>query len=133
MHIDTDMNLYGSAAAEFFGMLASADVESIRLRDQFVAGIETEVNENGALVIECPELDIELGNDIGETDGYTSYVVKKKYGNCYVDHINVDNRVSCDAADRFSVSMESKIKKEKLYETNDMYAIRHETGIKYAA
>ena len=58
--IDTVIKLRGSAAKEFNKMMTSVDIDSLHARDKFISNLNYDVDENGILLIDISDLDIDL-------------------------------------------------------------------------
>lgn len=76
MKIDTEMNIYGDAAIEFVELMATVDKEAIMQRDLFISGIETNRDADGSFIIECPNLNIDFGEEVEKQDTHM-YCTKK--------------------------------------------------------
>ena len=106
MRADTVMNITGDAAVVFADMMRLADREVIRQRDLFIADVETEIDENGSLIIEGSELDIDLAVlSGGQDEDVHGYFVDEK-SSCYctgsirVDYV-ADSRAVARLEERF--------------------------------
>ena len=62
MTIDTEIRLSGEAANEFHNMMISADLNSISVRDKFISNLASEIDHQGALLIDISDLNVDLSN-----------------------------------------------------------------------
>ena len=60
--IDTEIRLSGEAANEFHNMMISADLNSIGVRDKFISNLASEIDHQGALLIDISDLNVDLSN-----------------------------------------------------------------------
>ena len=96
MKIDTEMNISGVAAIEFAGLMTNVDKEAIIQRDSFISGIETERDENGSLIIDCPNLSIDFVDEVIKQDAHM-YFTKKTTDMYWTSKISVDRSDNCVA------------------------------------
>lgn len=61
MTVDTEIRISGAAADEFRNSMASADLDSVSLRDKFMDDVTSSTDGSGTLVINAADMDIDLG------------------------------------------------------------------------
>lgn len=59
--IDTEIRLDRTSYEDFCRSLNNVDMQAISSRDQFIDGIDARTDENGTLILECPDFDFGLG------------------------------------------------------------------------
>lgn len=87
---DREMNLNGQDALALIHMLTEVDFEAVSQRDDFISDVTAEMDADGTLVIECPDLDLESVS--AETD---TYMVSGEKDGVYVGNISVVYAYGC--------------------------------------
>lgn len=131
MMVDTELNLFGKSAVEFHKMMTSVDLTSMKLRDEFISGVRTELDGNGALVIDCPELDIDM-KQLNNREEVIESVIIPENGNKYIDNVSVTIRVK-NVGNSSNGNIQKENYKNGLYVSAKENSISQEDTIIFAA
>jgi hypothetical protein len=59
--IDTEIRLDRTFYKEFCDSMNKVDAQAISLRDRFIDGIQARTDAKGTMIIDCPDINFELG------------------------------------------------------------------------
>lgn len=87
--INAELNIYGENAIEFHNMMNQVDLNSLQLRDDFISDTQIELAEDGSLIIECPDINLEIQKMANNNDAI-EVILKNNCYSEYVDTISVN-------------------------------------------
>lgn len=130
MMIDTEMRISGDSAIEFRNMMRSIDLDAISLRDEFIDGVESSMDESGVLSIDISDMDIDLSvlEDIPEV--IESVLVPKTQ--LYVGQIKV--KFSADDLTNLRIKeADASYTMVDIYVSSGTYSVGQSESFQYAA
>lgn len=118
--IDNEINIYGQFSIEFRNRMMEVDLKSIEQRDLFISGVSTQLDKNGALVINVPNLEVDLNLLESSGERFESFILLEKKNN-YVDNVSVTISYVSDIVYREKESnIEYKNNTNNTYVLNEM-------------